>query len=243
MAYRHAAADRYTYLPTLGMWLLVGLGAARLWEMSERLRQPLAAKIGLVACILFVACAYGFQTEKQIAVWKNSGTLWTHLIEHAEYVPDLAYFGMGKVFEEKGRLDAALANYKAGLALNPRDNRYRRKIAWILAQKGESDEALSIIRENVRQEPWNPSAHVEMGKILVLLGRYDEALQAAHKALSLAPDFQPAFDLLMMISLEQNDLASAREYYRKRVSKGYSVPKDIEERLGVTGQPGNRPGP
>jgi tetratricopeptide (TPR) repeat protein len=242
MAYRHAAADRYTYLPTMGMWLLVGLGAVRLWEMSTRLKQPLVARAGLAACVILVACLYGFQTHRQIAVWKNSETLWTYLIKHSEHVPDLAYFGIGKVLEEKGEFDAALANYRAGLELNPRDNRYRRKIAWVLAQKGETDQALAVIKENVEQEPRNPSAHVNMGKILALVGRYNEAAQSAQTALNLSPDFEPAYDLLMMISLEQNDLASAREYYRKRVSKGYSVPKEIEERLGITSRRGGPPG-
>jgi tetratricopeptide (TPR) repeat protein len=243
MAYRHAAADRYTYLPTMGLWLLIGLAAARAWEAAGRLKQPLPAKVGLAAFLLLVTFAYGYQTQKQIAVWKNSETLWGYVIENADYVPDLAYFGLGKALEEKGQLDAALANYYAALALTPKDNRYRRKIAWILAQKGETEKALAMVRENVDREPMNPSAHVNSGKVLALLGRYDEAEQAAQKALALNPDFQPAFDLLMMVCLERNDLVKAREYYEKRVSKGYNVPKEIEERLGIRNPRGNTSGP
>ena len=59
LPYRHAMADRYTYLSTLSLWLLAGLGVARLWNAAERFRQARALKVMLVAATLSIAIVYG----------------------------------------------------------------------------------------------------------------------------------------------------------------------------------------
>ena len=234
MSYRHAAALRYTYLSTLSLWLLVGLGCARVWTLAGTLKRPFQAKAAVVACVAVLASAYVYQTQEQISVWKNSETLWSYIIDHAEFIPDEAYFGMGRELERKGQWDAALAYYQTALSLNPANNRFRRRIAWVLAQKGEKEQALALVKEVLAVEPRNPSAHVNVGKILALMDRYDEAVEAAKGALQLNPDYQPAISLLMMVHLEKGEVELAREYYRRRISSGYPVPGDIEERLGIT---------
>ena len=211
LPYRHAMADRYTYLSTLGFWLLAGLGVARLWDTAGRLRQARIFKMGLIAAILSVATVYDYATQNQIGVWKNSETLWSYIIQHSDPVPDIAYFAIGKELERKGDLDGAMANYKRALSLSPENNSFKGRIGAILAKKGDYSSAEGIYRRILEAEPSNPASFVDMGRVLGMMGRYDEAIQSFERSLELDPDYFPAFPMLMTAYLEKNEIARARE--------------------------------
>ncbi len=233
LPYRHAMADRYTYLSTLGFWLLAGLGAGRLWDMAGRFRKARIFKIGFIAAILSVAIVYDYATQNQINVWKNSETLWSYIIQHSDSVPDIAYFAIGKELERKGDLDGAMENYKRAWSLSPENNKFKGRMGAILAKKGDYSGAMSIYRRILEAEPSNPASFVEMGRILAMMGRYDEAIQSLERALELDPGYFPAFPVLMTAYLEKNEIAHAREFHHKYIGKGFTVSPDIEERLGV----------
>ncbi len=233
LPYRHAMADRYTYLSSLGFWLLAGLGVACLWDAAGRFRQARVLKMGLVATMLTVVIAYDYATQNQIGVWKNSETLWSYVIKHSDPVPDMAYFAIGKEFERKGDLDRAMANYQRASSLNPENNRFKGRMGAILAKKGDYASALSIYKEILEAEPSNPASHVDMGRVLAMLGRYDEAIQSFERALELDPNYFPAFPMIMAAYLEKNQIGHAREFYHKYTEKGFTVSPDIEERLGT----------
>jgi tetratricopeptide (TPR) repeat protein len=234
MSYRHAMADRYTYLPTLGFWALFGLGVSRLWETTSRLSAPRAAKSGLIACFMLLAFAYGYQTHKQISVWKNSETLWGHVIQHGKHVPALAYFSLGKEMEKKGEYDKAMAYYQTALSLNPKNNRYRAGIANIISKTGNREEALKIYKDILQKEPDNSAAHVNVGRMLALMDRLDEAVSAFHRALELQPDNGQALLLTAIAYLGKGDRATALDYYEKYLSKGFPSSPHVEQELGET---------
>ena len=233
LPYRHAMADRYTYLSTLGFWLLAGLGAGRLWDMAGRFRKARIFKIGFIAAILSVAIVYDYTTQNQINVWKNSETLWSYIIQHSDSVPDIAYFAIGKELERKGDLDGAMENYKRAWSLSPENNKFKGRMGAILAKKGDYSGAMSIYRRILEAEPSNPASFVDMGRILAMMGRYDEAIQSLERALELDPGYFPAFPVLMTAYLEKNEIGRAREFHHKYIGKGFTVSPDIEERLGV----------
>lgn len=234
MSYRHAMADRYTYLPTLGFWVLVGLGVRRLWETTDKLRASRAAKGVLIACLLLVAFAYGSYTQEQIGVWKNSETLWGHVIQDGKHVPALAYFSLGKELEKKGQYDKAMAYYQTALSLNPKNNRYRAGIANIISKTGNREEALRMYKEILQEERGNSGAHVNVGRILALMGRLDEAVSAFDRALELQPDNGQALLLMAIAHLEKGEKATALDYYETYLSKGFPPSPEVERELGKT---------
>jgi tetratricopeptide (TPR) repeat protein len=234
LPYRHSMADRYTYLSTLGFWLLVGLGVARLWVAAGKFRQAIALKTVLVGAIVSVAIGYGYATQNQIDIWKNTETLWRHIVQQSDPVPEMAYFAMGKEFERKGDLDNAMANYEKALSINSADNRFRGRIAAIRAKKGDHAAALDIYRRILEAEPSNPAALVDVGRVLAMMGRYDDAIKSFERALELDPEYIPAFPMLMAAYLEKDRIAPARDFYRRYTEKGFKVSPDIEERLGAS---------
>ncbi|MFC1835390.1 tetratricopeptide repeat protein, partial [Thermodesulfobacteriota bacterium] len=213
MSFRHASADRYTYLPTMGIWLLVGLGVARIWDACSRRQRGYALKVVLVSSVFLAALAYAYQTREQIGVWKNSDTLWTHVIETAENIPAVAYFGVGQASAKKGEFDKALGYYEAALRINPKNSNFRRAIANVFAKKGDREKALSIYRQILDMEPGNPVAHINVGRVLTLMGRTDEALSNLERALKLDPKNGRAWGLLTATHLERNDREKALYCY------------------------------
>jgi tetratricopeptide (TPR) repeat protein len=205
----HYMADRYTYLPILGLQLALLPAFAK----SSRQVFALAAVVVLSACVL--------RTWSQLGVWKNSFTLFDHALSvtHNNY---LAYNNRGLFFDRAGRLDEAMADYKQALAINPRyaeannnlgqamteRSRPRDGLAMFraaldanpallpahnnlgnaLADDGKPAEALPHYDFVLAREPWNVSALSNAGIALSMLGRYAEAIARLQKAVQLAPD-------------------------------------------------------
>lgn len=232
MPYRHARADRYTYLPTLGLWILVGLGIARVWEWAGGLKNSGAVRSLVAAGVAVLALVYAYAANEQIRVWKNGRTLWTHVIHHADYVPDIAFLGLGRALEREGDLDGALANYEKAFSLNPGNFRVLRHVAGVTAKQGKLDQALSLYETILEKEQRNPVNHMNVGNILRLMNRPEEAGRRLEKALEMKPGYGPATLLLTLVHLDLGRMKQARDYYRQHVTRGFPRRPEIEKRLG-----------
>jgi cytochrome c-type biogenesis protein CcmH/NrfG len=231
MSFRHAMADRYTYLPTLALWLLVGLGLAYLWRMCSDVKWPRIARGALALCVLSVTAAYAAKTQEQTKIWRNTETLWTHMLNNADYVPDLAYFAMGKILEGKGELDEAIRYYEFAFSLAPDNHKFRGRLAAALAKKGSQERAVDLCRRLIEKEPNNPAAYLHMGRVYLELERYDEALGSFQKSLDVAPGYHYAAAMLVATHLKMNRPEMAREVYAKHQLKELRIAPDMDVEL------------
>jgi tetratricopeptide (TPR) repeat protein len=234
MVFRHAVADRYTYLTTLGFWILIGLGGGLLWDKAKEATRPIIVKLLVVACVVILATCYGLRTQAQIAVWKNTETLWTYVITRAAYVPAVAYFARGKAYEDKGELQKALAHYHTAFSLNPKNNKYLNRIAGIYVKQKDYDTGLKIYSKILKQEPKNPRAHIHVGRVLALKKKFDQAQKHFEKAMELDPELPAAYLMTMLVHVEKKNKAKAMEYYRKYKEKGLDVSPAVASKLGIT---------
>jgi Flp pilus assembly protein TadD len=232
MSYKHAMADRYTYLPTLGLWLLVGLALARLWLKCADFKHVVVPRIALVLCFVLVSAVYAERTREQSKVWRNTESLWAYVLNNADYIPDQAYGAMGKVLEKKGDLEGATKYYRAAFSLNPEDARFRGLLALALAKQGQNEDALALCEELVAKEPGSPMSYLQLGRVFLQLERYDEAVSSFKKSMEISPGYQYAAALLVATYLKMNKLAEARELYAKYKDKGVLVSPDIDVELG-----------
>ena len=109
-----AMADRYTYLPSLGPFLLMGLGAAWVWGKIET-----SWKRGLIATAAFmVFLSLSFMTFQQIGRWKNDVDLWNYVIEQEGHDVLFAYFKRGQAFALRGQYEKAIEDYNTVISLN-----------------------------------------------------------------------------------------------------------------------------
>lgn len=232
MSYRHAAADRYTYLPTLGLWLLVGLTFAYAWRRAADLKPAAVVRVAVVLCFVSVGVTYAEKTREQAKIWKNTESLWTYVLENSDYVPDLAYFAKGKILEEKGELDEALRYYETAVSLSPEDTRFKGRLAVALAKKGDEERSLYLVRQMVEKAPGSPMPYLQLGRVFLQLGRYDEAISSFQKSLEISPGYPNAVAMLVATYVKLNRSDDARALYAKYKLKGLPVSPDMEIELG-----------
>jgi len=184
-----AHADRYTYLPQIGLYLLVAWTAADLTALWRRRREFLVIGAAVTIAVL------SYRASIQTSYWKNSENLWTHALSVTSN-NDVAHNNLGFLFLRRGELDQAISQFQA--ALNIRSSNaaahYNLGAALIhnnlgnaLARKGLSDEAIGHYQEAVRLRTDYADAHYNFGSVLLQKGRIDEAITHWQKALAIQP--------------------------------------------------------
>lgn len=139
-------ADRYTYIPLIGLFVMVSWGFKDL-SVKLSLGRWVPALIG---AILLLACAW--RTRAQLAYWQNSETLFTHALAVTRYNLT-AHFGLGKSLAEQGRNREALAQFEAALALKPDFAEAEGQIGLMLAGQGDLENAVAHYRRAIQSRP------------------------------------------------------------------------------------------
>jgi tetratricopeptide (TPR) repeat protein len=199
-----AHADRYTYLPQIGIYVAVTWSAAE-WRAGRAVLGGLMA--GLLAVLLF--CAW-----QQTAHWKNSETLWNHTLA-CTADNELALCNLGTALFEKGRADEAIARYQQALQINPNRVEPQFCLANTLLQKGRVDEAIHHFIHALRINPDYAQAHNGLGSALLRKGRVEEAAGHFQKALQINPGFAQAHCNLAAILLKKGRVDDAIAHYQR----------------------------
>jgi protein O-mannosyl-transferase len=199
-----AHADRYTYLPQIGIYVAVTWLAADLASKWHVRRIALGGLMAIILAVLMV-CAW-----KQTAYWKNSETLWRHALA-CTTGNILAYVNLGHELFEQRRLDEAISLYQKGLEAQPNNRQFHNNLANALRENGRLDEAIVHYERAVQIQPGSAEAQFNLGKALGLRGKQDEAIGRYKIALQVEPGFLPARMSLGNALLQQGkaDLASA----------------------------------
>jgi tetratricopeptide (TPR) repeat protein len=201
-------ADRYTYLPLIGVFILLvwGMGA-----MFERRRLPTPAIWGFA---LLVLAASTVRTMDQLCYWQNSEILFRHAasVTKGNYP---AYYNLGEYDFSNGRLDEAIDNYRKAIRINPGYDDALNNLGAALAVKGELDEAIARIRESIHYRPDKADAYYNLGNVFVMQHKLDEAAGAYTDALRLKPDYPEAHNNLANVLLTQGHQEAAIQHYRE----------------------------
>jgi len=173
----HAYADRFTYLPGIG----VALGATWLvaqWRASRAALGGLMA--GLIA--LFMVCGW-----QQAAYWKDSDTLWSYSLacDADNYI---AQNNLGLVLLQKGRMEAAAASFHRALQIKPGYAEARNNLGEVLLRMGKVDAAITNFQEALLIRPDFAEAHDNLGNALLQIGKVDAAMAHCRRALQIKPD-------------------------------------------------------
>jgi tetratricopeptide (TPR) repeat protein len=184
-----ARADRYTYLPQIGLYVLIVWAIADLLG-SHRARRMFVAIAAPIAIAALSLCAF-----VQTSYWKNSETLWKHTLAVTSH-NDVAHNNLGYLSLRRGQLDEAIFHFNA--ALNIRSgtaaSHYNLGRALIennlangLARKGLRNEAIAHYEEAVKLRPDYADAYYNFGSVLFQEGRIDDAITHWQKAAAIQP--------------------------------------------------------
>jgi tetratricopeptide (TPR) repeat protein len=190
-----AMADRYTYLPSLGPFLVTGLCVAWIVEKSAAGKKTgsIVGKAGIAIALLLVVSLSSL-TIRQITVWRDSFSLWTSVIEkRTEGIP-MAYVNRGAAFQKKGLLEKAVADYETAIGLDPSDSRAYISLGAALDQMGHFDRAKDAVERAIALDPSSHEAFRNRGLLFEKMGRLDEAITDYARAIVLRPAYYEAYN-------------------------------------------------
>jgi protein O-mannosyl-transferase len=173
-------ADRFMYLPQIGLGIALAWGAADLCGTSPTRRWALSGA-AVLSLLCLARCA-----SLQASYWRNSETLWTHALK-CNPCDAFAHGSLGMALQRAGHGDEAIAEYRAAIRIRPDDDAVHNNLGGILAARGKLDEAMIHFRKAVDITPDYVEARSNLGHVLADFGRLDEAVFQFRKALQYDP--------------------------------------------------------
>ncbi len=175
-----AHADRYTYLPLIGIFIMVA------WGIGEFGRRR-AGYRGLLAVLALLALVVsGGLAVRQIGFWRDGLSLFGHALEVTQR-NHVARRVLGEIMMAKGDFVAAEGHFRSELEIAPRSTSAHNKLGMALTGQGRFEEAVDEYREAVRLNPRNYEALNNLGVHLTALGRFDAADAYLRAALLINP--------------------------------------------------------
>ncbi|HEX4145238.1 MAG TPA: tetratricopeptide repeat protein [Pirellulales bacterium] len=178
----HAMADRYMYLPGIGLYIALAWAGTRLAADSPARRRALGACAGL-AIVVLVACAM-----RQASTWRNDESLWTHALQ-VTHDNGEAEFNLSFALAQQRRLDEAIV-YLRRAEQHATDISPFINLGLILTQQGKLDEAIDQYRQALERDSQSilaARAHFNLASVLASRGQIHEAAAHYRQALEIEP--------------------------------------------------------
>jgi len=218
-----AMADRYYYVPSIGLFVALVFGVAELARMWRIGRRPIVAMTAVTLMLL------AFATTVQVSRWRDTDTLFEHtlsvttdnlvveynygydLMQRGEYGRAIPHFAealrieprffaalvyMGLSLEKQGKPQDAMAFYDRAVAVDPNNADVRTNLGLLLAREGRFSEAAAQLNEVLRLTPNSAEAHSNLGGVLLMAGQPEQSIPHLRTALRLKPGLGAAEDNL-----------------------------------------------
>jgi tetratricopeptide (TPR) repeat protein len=216
---RQATADRYTYVPLIGLFLIIAFGIS---DLSPRLAGRKVV-LTVAACLAISTCMW--LTRKQLQYWISSQALWEHALDVTGENP-LAQFNLAVALWDEGKLDESISHYAEAVRLDPTlrtksqyvDAQYNFSILLINGSKrARLDEAAVHLTEALRSKPDFSEAHNALGIVYLMQGETETASAEFYEAIRLKPDDAGAHNNLGMALGNQGRVDEAIAEYTQAV--------------------------
>ena len=209
-------ADRYTYLPLVGIFIALGWGASDLAA-----RWPGTRPV-LIAAAMAVLLALIGLTRLQVGFWSDSVTIFEHTLRVTtdNYV---AHDNLGIALVARGDVEAGIRQYGESLRIKPDFIKAHNNLGWVLAERHRPEEAIDHFRHALRVSPGYAKAHYNLGCALANQGRSVEAIDHFRQALRSDPEFTQVHNALGLALAAQNRPVDAVEQFEEalRINPDY----------------------
>ena len=222
-------ADRYTYLPHIGLFLLIVWTAAD-FSTAWRLRREY---LWLMATATIAILSYG--AVVQTSFWRNSEGLWNHTLSVTSN-NDFAHNNLGFLYLRRGELGKAISHFETALKIRSDNSQTRynlgtalvhTNLANALAREGRPAEAVMHYEEAIKLRPDYGDAYYNFGSVLFQQGRIDDAIVQWQKALTMQPNDAEAHASLGNAFLQKGWPDKAIAHYQKALE---SDPREVNAR-------------
>lgn len=199
-----ARADRYTYIPMIGISVMIAWGAAEV----VRYRRAMAwagAAFGVMWCAL---------TWRNLESWRNTETLFTHALQVTDQ-NFVAYNIRGLYRRRGGQIAEAVSDFESAVQIQPENPRAQDNLGEALTVAGRVDEAIPHLERAIRLQPDYAMAHLDLASALMRRGRMDDAAAQLTETLRLEPDDHDAEYRLGAVLLNQGRAAEALPHFTR----------------------------
>ena len=192
-----AIADRFTYVPFIGLFFIIAWGVPDL-VVRWRYRGIKLATLTAALFAIFAATTY-----LQVGYWKNSITLFEHTLDVTSnnYI---AHHKLGEALKLQNNTVAAAKHYSEALRINPDFFATHLNLGIILRDEGKLNEAIDYFSRALRLKPGRSEPHFELGVTLEKQGDFDTAIRHYREALRIKPDYAKAHNNLGIILIRRN---------------------------------------
>jgi len=199
-------ADRYTYLPQVGLEIAV---VWLIWDLTKSWRQQ---KIVLSAAGAFVVGTFSILSWKQTTHWRDTEALWRHTLAVTPD-SDVAHAGLGGILFVRGQVDESIDHYERALRLRDGNVAAHFGLGRALAAKQKTDAAIFHFQKALSIQPDYIAASNDLGVLLVSKGAIKEAIAAWEQSLSFDPDNADAANDIAWVraTVADTDLRDGRE--------------------------------
>ena len=244
----HAMADRYTYVPLIGLFIIIAWGVPDILARWRYKKEGLAAASAIFLSILMVI------TWFQLRHWTNGITLFKHAInvtannsvahnnlgnalknqgrmsEAIKHYTDalrirpnyvLAHYNLGSALAGQGKLSEAIKHYTEALRIRPDFAETRGNLKKLSAILNKIDEAVKILQGLVKVNPEDPRLYYDLGTLYYKKGEFDKAIYQYQKSLSIQPDNPSTYYNIACMHSIQNRVEKSIDFLKKAIEKGY----------------------
>jgi tetratricopeptide (TPR) repeat protein len=203
-----AWADRYAYLPLVGLYLMFSWSVLRMIEVRPALRQAVIVALVVMFLILSVL------SWRQVGVWRDNESLYVHALAVTKN-NFVAHDMLGNVLRRSGRYQEAIGQFQQSLQIKQDYSRAGISLGAALQETGRANEALALYEHVLSFHPNSIDARNNLGLALNAVGRSQEAIRQFQEILRLKPDNGEAHYNLGFVLHGAGDIEQAAGYYQK----------------------------
>jgi tetratricopeptide (TPR) repeat protein len=210
-----AMADRYAYLPFIGLFLMVVWGLAE-WAQTWRISSSLLAVAAAV-----VLAALGFLTYRQIGYWHDSETLWSYALQVTSVPSYKAHFNLAITYDEQGRFEEAIQQFREAVDPGSDDPKIHLGLGIYDQRHGDLEKAIGEFQTTLTMtsDPLlKADAYSNMGSAYRQRRDYEQAKQSFADALKLDPNKPMALIGMGLVAQRSGDIAEAVIEYSRAMA-------------------------
>jgi len=178
---KQSHADRYTYLPQIGIYLMLA------WAVADLSMNWPKRSVWLGACASIVLMALIFVSHRQTAYWRNSETLWSHALACNSNNVDAEVL-LAESYHAQGKPGEAMAHFEKALLIDPNQVQVHSSLGVYYLEAGRMNDSLEHLKRALEIQPDFGDAHYNIGNTYLAMGEVNEGLSHYRKAIEIDPN-------------------------------------------------------
>jgi len=210
----HLIADRYAYLPLIGIFVVIAWGVPELLKEWHYRKNVLKASAGILILTLMPI------TWIQVSHWKSSITVFKHAIKVTDKkYPSFSvvHNNLGIALVAEGKNEEAISHYKMAIKLNPDYALAHNNLGSALVTEGKNEEAISHYKMAIKFHPDYAEAYYNLGIALVAEGKNEEAISHFKMAIKIKPDYAEAHNNLGIALFNTKMTKEAIDFFKEAI--------------------------